>query len=162
MLPARKGDTHSFIGFAIMSTTTLAREDSLASASETLAIDSASLGWEHWPCAEFASRRVHALRNAVRDRLEDTLRRLPTGRPSAVGSMTAKFVSFVMVTLGLFLCTLDDGSHGAANSAQPAVSSTAPVPLPGSVPGFDTPGLTGADAAFSDVVDPGRGGGTNY
>ena len=76
--------------------------------------------------------------------------------------MTAKFVSFVMVTLGLFLCTLDDGSHGAANSAQPAVSSTAPMPLPGSVPGFDTPGLTGADAAFSDVVDPGRGGGTNY
>ena len=28
--------------------------------------------------------------------------------------MTAKFVSFVMVTLGLFLCTLDDGRLAAA------------------------------------------------
>ena len=30
------------------------------------------------------------------------------GRSSAVGSMTAKLVSFVMVTIGLFLCTLED------------------------------------------------------
>ena len=28
------------------------------------------------------------------------------GRSSAVGSMTIKMVSFVMVTIGLFLCTL--------------------------------------------------------
>ena len=30
------------------------------------------------------------------------------GRPSAVGSMAAKAASFVMVTIGLFLCTFED------------------------------------------------------
>mmetsp|Transcript_175 Transcript_175/g.391 ORF Transcript_175/g.391 Transcript_175/m.391 type:complete len:192 (+) Transcript_175:951-1526(+) len=50
------------------------------------------------------------------------------GRSSAVGSMTAKLVSFVMVTIGLFLCTLEDG-HDTKRpdpaASQALLSSTA-------------------------------------
>ena len=86
------------------------------------------------------------------------LRGFGIGRVSAVGSMTAKLISFVMVTLGLFLCTLEDGSSASKGTAVPAVSSTAPQPLPGTVPGFDTPGLTGVDATFGDLGLLGEGG----
>jgi hypothetical protein len=94
------------------------------------------------------------------------LRGFGIGRPSAIGSMTAKFVSFVMVTLGLFLCTLDDGRSVAANTAVPAASVTAPIPLPVTVPGFDSladnggafTALTGVDQPLPDI---GRGGGTS-
>mgnify|MGYP006108567793 CR=1 FL=1 len=90
------------------------------------------------------------------------LRGFGIGRVSAVGSMTAKLVSFVMVTLGLFLCTLEDGKPpSAAGAAAGAVvaqgSSTAPLPLPGNVPGFDTASVTGIDAAA--VTDAGLFGG---
>ena len=85
--------------------------------------------------------------------------------------MTAKFVSFVMVTLGLFLCTLDDGRLAAANAAAaaaaPAASSAAfsAVGLPATVPGFDS--LADNGGAFTTLTgddlrgreDLGRGGG---
>uniref|UniRef100_A0A7S0LHD8 EamA domain-containing protein n=1 Tax=Coccolithus braarudii TaxID=221442 RepID=A0A7S0LHD8_9EUKA len=41
------------------------------------------------------------------------------GRQSAVGSMWAKIVSFVMVSIGLFLCSLEDG--------EPSMHSSTPV-----------------------------------
>lgn len=44
------------------------------------------------------------------------------GRDSAVGSMTAKVVSFIMVTIGLFLCTLEDHHDGRRPQPQPAAS----------------------------------------
>jgi len=49
------------------------------------------------------------------------------GRPSAVGSMPAKVASFVLVTIGLFLCTLEDTHTPAIASLYPAVQG---VPLP--------------------------------
>mmetsp|Transcript_12533 Transcript_12533/g.21018 ORF Transcript_12533/g.21018 Transcript_12533/m.21018 type:complete len:473 (-) Transcript_12533:244-1662(-) len=49
------------------------------------------------------------------------------GRSSAVGSMPAKLVSFVMVTLGLFLCTFDEGSPQQATSTAPALPALVPV-----------------------------------
>ena len=87
------------------------------------------------------------------------LRGFGIGRASAVGSMTAKFVSFVMVTLGLFLCTLDDGRAAAAIAAVPAASATAAIQLPAAVPGFDSLAdnggafttLTGVDPPLSDL-----------
>lgn len=76
------------------------------------------------------------------------LRGFGIGRVSAVGSMTAKLVSFVMVTLGLFLCTLDESQAKATPTGpMPSQMSTAPLALPGSVPGFDTASVTGMDAA---------------
>ena len=33
------------------------------------------------------------------------------GRSSAIGSMWAKALSFVMVSVGLYLCALEDSSH---------------------------------------------------
>mmetsp|Transcript_9022 Transcript_9022/g.21239 ORF Transcript_9022/g.21239 Transcript_9022/m.21239 type:complete len:149 (-) Transcript_9022:16-462(-) len=89
------------------------------------------------------------------------LRGFGIGRPSAIGSMTAKFVSFVMVTLGLFLCTLDDGRAAALAAAelkvQPAAFSA--VGLPAAVPGFDS--LADNGGAFTTLTgdDLGRGGG---
>ena len=88
--------------------------------------------------------------------------------------MTAKFVSFVMVTLGLFLCTLDDGRLAAANAANAAAAAAAPtassaafsaVGLPATVPGFDS--LADNGGAFTTLTgddlrgreDLGRGGG---
>ena len=91
--------------------------------------------------------------------------------------MTAKFVSFVMVTLGLFLCTLDDGrlaaanaanaAAAAANAAAPTASSAAfsAVGPPATVPGFDS--LADNGGAFTTLTgddlrgreDLGRGGG---
>ena len=47
------------------------------------------------------------------------------GRSSAVGSMSAKVVSFVMVTIGLFLCTLEDGHAVKRVELQPAASQAA-------------------------------------
>ena len=46
---------------------------------------------------------------------------LRVGRSSAVGFMRAKILSFVLVTLGLVLCTLEEG--GAANRGGNATSS---------------------------------------
>ena len=41
------------------------------------------------------------------------------GRASAVGSMSAKLISFVMVTVGLFLCTLEDSPPSAKSTVLP-------------------------------------------
>ena len=95
------------------------------------------------------------------------LRGFGVGRVSAVGSMTAKLVSFVMVTLGLFLCTLDDGRGGAAaGGANPAVASTAPQPLSGAgVPGFDTASVpvTGLDLTSDpDLLGGGSASRTSF
>ena len=73
--------------------------------------------------------------------------------------MTAKFVSFVMVTLGLFLCTLDDGRLAAANAAAAAANAAAPtassaafsaVGPPATVPGFDS--LADNGGAFTTLT----------
>ena len=41
------------------------------------------------------------------------------GRSSAVSGMRIKFISFVMVTIGLFLCTFDAGDKAHAKAATP-------------------------------------------
>lgn len=59
------------------------------------------------------------------------LRGFGIGRASAVGGMRVKLVSFVMVTIGLFLCTLEEGPPAAA-APQLAMPATAPLrQLPG-------------------------------
>ena len=45
------------------------------------------------------------------------LRACGVGRPSAVGSMRAKLLSFLLVTAGLLACTLEDESHTVAAGA---------------------------------------------
>lgn len=42
------------------------------------------------------------------------------GRESAVGSMPAKIASFVLITIGLFLCTLEETRTPAVASFRPA------------------------------------------
>ena len=49
------------------------------------------------------------------------------GRQSAVGSMRAKAASFVMVTLGLFLCTFEE--HAGRPPAAPPPAAAAPPAL---------------------------------
>jgi len=51
------------------------------------------------------------------------LRGFGIGRNSAVGSMSTKMVSFVMVTIGLFLCTLEDGHHAVKRIEPQPVAS---------------------------------------
>lgn len=48
------------------------------------------------------------------------LRACGIGRPSAVGSMRAKLLSFVLVTAGLLACTVEDAPPAAARSARNA------------------------------------------
>ena len=45
------------------------------------------------------------------------------GRASAVGSMPAKAASFVLVTMGLFLCTLEDGGRSAGRPESASASN---------------------------------------
>ena len=47
------------------------------------------------------------------------------GRSSAVDSMRIKFISFVMVTIGLFLCTFDGEKSTKAVAAAPAAGQAA-------------------------------------
>ena len=69
------------------------------------------------------------------------------------------------VTLGLFLCTLDDGRLAAANAAGAAGAASSATPaafsavgLPAAVPGFDS--LADNGGAFTTLTgdDLGRGG----
>lgn len=54
------------------------------------------------------------------------LRGFGIGRSSAVSSMKIKFISFVMVTIGLFLCTFEGGEKQAKPAAAPVtVQATA-------------------------------------
>ena len=53
------------------------------------------------------------------------LRVFGVGRTSAVGSMPAKLASFIMVTIGLFLCTLSDGRPSVAKGSSPPPPLTA-------------------------------------
>lgn len=53
------------------------------------------------------------------------LRGCGVGRPSAVGSMRAKLLSFVLVTLGLLVCTIEDPKVATASSAAASVLSSA-------------------------------------
>ena len=80
------------------------------------------------------------------------LRACGLGRSSAVSSMRIKFVSFVMVTIGLFLCTLEGekpvarGSSQAAAAAGQAPTSLAAVP-------YGTPvALTGMGQAVTPLA----------
>ena len=76
---------------------------------------------------------VHAAEASLSQLLNLTIayilyRGFSIGRSSAVDSMRIKFVSFVMVTIGLFLCTLGeaDGGHSSATAAKPSVAGSAP------------------------------------
>lgn len=57
------------------------------------------------------------------------LRGFGLGRSSAVSGMRIKFISFTMVTIGLFLCTLDADRPGRP-AATPAATLSAPSGLP--------------------------------
>ena len=79
------------------------------------------------------------------------LRGLGIGRPSAVSSMRIKFVSFVMVTIGLFLCTIDDSAPKHTAAAATKLSTAATRADLRSLPG-DASGASGVAAHAAGAV----------
>jgi len=85
------------------------------------------------------------------------LRCFGIGRSSAVSSMGIKLVSFVMVTIGLFLCTLENEAQRPTLRLREAATRESLRQLPGTLPTMELAGSALPSAAVSTAMSPAMG-----
>jgi len=85
------------------------------------------------------------------------LRCFGIGRSSAVSSMSIKLVSFVMVTIGLFLCTLENEAQRPELRLREAATREGLRQLPGTLPSMELAGSALPGAAVSTAMSPAMG-----